>query len=646
MTEIPMGPELLSPGQSRLATVEQLLDFDFDIPAFQRPYDWSDKQVSELIDDLSDAQRKNVHLFLGLVVVCPQPNGRFAIVDGQQRLTTLMLAVGALGGTEKILRSKDGGVSSLWISPRHADIGFAKALVSTNGETEQTLSQRRLKQAFSKLCDQESLKLATLLGAQLIVYVAPSLAGATGLFERINLRGKEVSQFDLVKNKLIEWAAIERDTAVRAEIEDFITARYDTLYRRLDPSSKAEPFDSDKLLRVHWILFTQKQFKSSDRVLTEVNSAIDETYSSGKSIAGWIENYLDSLVRVAETWVAVERPYEATPPSWALPLKRALLDFARLGRDGELQPLIVAAILRWQADATDLVRFCEITSFRSALAKKNSNHGRSYKWRVARQLYQGTWSDALKEPISQAADAVHQLFWANTPYWSKNEALEFGEDLTLEQFAAEVFPDNALDSTRFHKDYRHLIHYFFWKYGVYLQHSEEWADFTRMDISPFQDSVWFGTEERFKGWDIEHIYPQTPADRNTREGRAHLKVMTQWVDHLGNLTVLPVADNRGMQNLPFVEKLAWLRAQKKVSFNELLVTPDYRGNLLNKPHWGINNCRRRIAEIRTAAAALWGFNAVRKLGVGLYDNRLESYQEDLEEESSDIADDSAEIVAA
>lgn len=645
MPDNPTLPPLLAAGQSCLASIQQLLEFRFDVPAFQRPYDWSEKQVSELIGDLSEAQRKDVPLFLGLVVVCPQPNGRFAIVDGQQRLTTLMLAIGAFGATAQVLRVGDTGVSSLWISPRHADIGFTKALVSSGGETEQSLSQRRMMQAFETLCAQKNLGLNTLLNAQVIVYVAPSLAGATGLFERINLRGKEVSQFDLVKNKLIEWAGVERDQVGRAAIEAFVTERYDTLYRRLDPSNKAAPFDSDKLLRVHWILFTEKQFKSSDRVLAEVNAAIDEAFTEKKSIAGWIECYLNSLVRVAEAWVAVERPYEATSTSYGKNLKRSLLDFARLGRDGELQPLVVAAILRWQDEAVDLVRFCEITSFRSALAKKNSNHGRSYKWRVARQLYQGTWTDALNNPISRAADAVHQLFWANTPYWSKDEAREFGEDTTLEQFAAEVFPDTALDSTQFHKDYRHLIHYFFWRYGVHLQHSKEWAAFTHVDISPFQDSVWFESEERFKGWDIEHIYPQTPADRDTREGRMHWKVMSQWVDHLGNLTVLPVPDNRGMRNMPFVQKLEWLREQKKVPFNELLATPEYRGNLLDKPHWGVNNCKKRSAQIRKAAAELWGLDAVRKLGVGPYDNRLASYQEDPEEDGGQEADESTEITA-
>ncbi|PLZ02832.1 hypothetical protein CY652_07870 [Burkholderia sp. WAC0059] len=634
-----MLPLKLETGESKLLTLRELLSYDFYIPPFQRPYDWGSSQVVDLVRDLKDAEFKGMPLFLGLVVVCPDNTGALGIIDGQQRLTTLMLAVAAQGGGNKVVRATAGGLTSLWVSPRKADGDFSIALLSGRREVEQTLSQRLMVDAYNLLIERSGeFKEETLLDAQVILYVAPGLAGATSLFERINLRGKEVCQFDLVKNKLIEWAGAEHDEEVRHQLEDLITRRYDILYQRLDVTSHGEPLDSDKLLKVHWILFTERQFKSSDRVLQQVDSALKAVASDGMGVGTWIERYLNTLVEVAEIWVAVERPYERMPKEYGQSLRDALLDFARLGRDGELQPLIVAAIRRWRDQAEALVRFCEISSFRSALSKEKSNRGRSFKWRVARQLYQDNWTDGLGHAVSTPTDAAHQVFWHTTPYWNVEEGSRLGEELSEEQKNSQVFPDGALESPQFYIQYRHLIHYLFWKYGRHLPESDEWGPYTREDISPFQDSVWFGKEGAFRSWDVEHIYPQTPDDQDQREGRLHKKNMERWLNHLGNLTVLPIRDNRGMKNVPFVgepSKLKWLQDQRKVSFNELLANSDYRGNLMDRPHWGPNNCRKRVAQIRLAATELWGYPAICKLGVGVWDERADDRQvEDDDEETA------------
>lgn len=102
--------------------------------------------------------------------------------------------------------------------------------------------------------------------------------------------------------------------------------------------------------------------------------------------------------------------------------------------------------------------------------------------------------------------------------------------------------------------------------------------------------------------------------------------MASWLHHLGNLTVLPIRDNRGLRNAPFDEKLEWLRDQRKVSFNELLASNDYRGKLMSRSHWGPHNCRRRAAEIKEFANGQWGTEAIQALGVGAWDDRVEGFE--------------------
>jgi hypothetical protein len=612
----------LEPGESRLVTLEQLLERDFHIPAFQRPYDWEQEQVNALVQDLVDAQSRNTPLFLGMVVVCPDADNEWSIIDGQQRLTTLMLALAARGHRDKVVRAHGGGLAAPWVSPRKADLDFTKALLSHQPLQEKTRSQRLLTEGFRLLAGTGSrFTDQSLLNTEIILYVSPSLAGATRLFERINLRGKDVCQFDLVKNKLIEWAATSESEKTRLVLEDLITRHYDVLYRHLDVGSLAAALDSDKLLKVHWILFSEKRFKSSDNVLEQIEKEMLSTVKEKKSVAQWIERYLQDLVRVTETWVAVERPYEKPLTQHSTGLRDALLDFARLDREGAMQPLIVAGILRWGSYAEKLVRLCEISSFRSALARRNSNQGRSFNWSAANKVYQKTWVDENSRPINSIEAVVNQVFWNVPPHWNSEEAVELGKNLSSGDINAQIFPEAALGSANFYAQYRHLIHYMFFKYGRYLPNSPEWGKYTQEDISPLQDGVWFGSDEEgtsFRAWDIEHLYPQNPDDLDTQAGRDHMKEMSEYLHHLGNLTVLPIKDNRGMKNAAFAGdegKLEWLLAQRKVSFNELLADSNYRGKLTATPHWGVNNCTKRVLQIQKAAHELWGLPAIRRLGV-------------------------------
>lgn len=73
-----------------LAVAEQ----QFRIPPYQRPYAWTSEQIDDLWDDLV-ANLAGGH-FLGSVVLSSEDESRPQVIDGQQRLTTLMLLMSAL----------------------------------------------------------------------------------------------------------------------------------------------------------------------------------------------------------------------------------------------------------------------------------------------------------------------------------------------------------------------------------------------------------------------------------------------------------------------------------------------------------------------------------------------------------------------
>jgi hypothetical protein len=68
----------------------------FHIPAYQRGYRWATLQVTQLLDDIREfTQRRNPQpdefYCLQPLVIKIRSNGKFEVVDGQQRLTTLLL---------------------------------------------------------------------------------------------------------------------------------------------------------------------------------------------------------------------------------------------------------------------------------------------------------------------------------------------------------------------------------------------------------------------------------------------------------------------------------------------------------------------------------------------------------------------------
>ena len=86
------------------ASLEELLNLSKDqlvIPSYQRPYEWKSKEVQVLLSDLKKSHISKVppeqYILLGSVMLFQQSKGDpLQVVDGQQRLSTMMLIYSVL----------------------------------------------------------------------------------------------------------------------------------------------------------------------------------------------------------------------------------------------------------------------------------------------------------------------------------------------------------------------------------------------------------------------------------------------------------------------------------------------------------------------------------------------------------------------
>lgn len=98
-------------------TIKKLLTdetADFLIPDYQRPYAWTEDQCEKLWEDLcrfafpdNDSEKfdHSEEFFLGPIVIFTNEQGKMEVIDGQQRLTTIMLLLRAF--YPRFVRPKD-----------------------------------------------------------------------------------------------------------------------------------------------------------------------------------------------------------------------------------------------------------------------------------------------------------------------------------------------------------------------------------------------------------------------------------------------------------------------------------------------------------------------------------------------------------
>ena len=76
-------------------TINELLKERFYIPAYQRGYRWTEQEVNDLLDDIYEfntgAPEKPLQYCLQPLIVKKEHEGRYEVVDGQQRLTTIFI---------------------------------------------------------------------------------------------------------------------------------------------------------------------------------------------------------------------------------------------------------------------------------------------------------------------------------------------------------------------------------------------------------------------------------------------------------------------------------------------------------------------------------------------------------------------------
>ena len=393
----------------------------FRVPDYQRGYAWEKEQVGEFLDDLYFLGPR--HHYTGTVVLCQVPDAlprrgadgtnyvETHIVDGQQRLTTVVLLLNELsraledypdcadlaqgirnnyietkgkGGatvyklslnedTDKffkasILRKKPGierppvrSAERLW----EAKAQIAKFLEPLDGESDLD-HQAELTDLYDKVAERLHFNL----------YEVHEEAEVGVIFEVMNDRGKQLTNLEKVKNYLLYAASsLDVDKAARDDLVKAVNKAWAEILRNLMAAGLGSSANEDQLLQMHWIKQHDPQAKNWAGVKSVKRMfGLREHAEKHDELLSKLRWYAEDLCESSVAFCDARNPrrdgaFGAFPPEGAR--KDARYWSAKLLRIGVIRtflPLLMAARQRWPSEPqkyVELVKLCEAFAFRT-----------------------------------------------------------------------------------------------------------------------------------------------------------------------------------------------------------------------------------------------------------------------------------------
>jgi len=168
-------------------SVEVLLrEEKLEIPEYQRPYKWTGKNVNQLIDDIRDHKDKTEYR-LGTLVLHRDDNEKLNIVDGQQRMITLILIAHAIN------MQKGDQISNPLVYHTFLK-GFSNDIITKDNIKKNFEEIKRRINDFDDTTIKFFLKNCTF-----VKVVLEDVSEAFQFFDSQNARGKDLEPHDLLK---------------------------------------------------------------------------------------------------------------------------------------------------------------------------------------------------------------------------------------------------------------------------------------------------------------------------------------------------------------------------------------------------------------------------------------------------------------
>lgn len=545
----------------------------FQVPLYQRTYSWAEKQLGQLWSDileqaelLESGEKASTH-FLGSVVLAPSPQNeatfpRWLVVDGQQRLTTLSLALAAIRdhiadaapdeaeriNEEYLINKRKSGGDHFRLLPTQADRPRFAAhirgpLAGLPGGDSVARAygffRRKLVEADDPAAPQDVFRIEQAITSRLTLVAVTAERGDNvhRIFESLNNTGLKLSQADLLRNYLFMRLPTRGEHV------------YETYWLPLQDS-----LSNDELEQLMWL---QLVLDGDDRVRRQdLYTAQQLRFERGEAGEAGIEAYIRELHRRGTLFRRLIHPEEEQDATVRSHLRR--LDDWQAQVTYPALMLLLDRRAHGELGSSDTARamsYIESFLVRRMICRVPTNNLNRIFQAMPGQL-------PLDIPV---ADGLHRLLSADNRFWPDDDELR--------------------DKIRTAP---------FYQYGRWHQR--------RMVLQRLEESyehpepVDFSTAQ----FTIEHVMPQSPSGEWIRmlaedaaDGETPEDLHSQLQHTLGNLTLTAV--NSELSNHPFDRKQDLLNGSH-LEMNRRIAATE---------RWGAKEIHDRASELANRAIGLW-----------------------------------------
>lgn len=303
--------------------ISDLLDEQFFIPAYQRGYRWTKRQVTDLLNDLKEFQqkaKKNEFYCLQPIVV-KKNEDKWEVVDGQQRLTTIYIILNYLqelfpkvikscyqlsyetrADSEAFLKNINNDLAKNNIDYFH--ISNAKVAIEKWFDDEDPMLPFKLTQTLLNSDDIEP-------NVKFIWYELSEHENATEVFTRLNMGKIPLVNAELVKALFLKSSNFKRnenkDDKNKSIIVDLEQVKISQEWDSIEKSLQDDAF---------WY-FLSKENKKDNRIefVLDLRAAqsdcVEKIIESDKlrtflQFSSWLEN---DDIDVSDEWLEIKRVF-------------------------------------------------------------------------------------------------------------------------------------------------------------------------------------------------------------------------------------------------------------------------------------------------------------------------------------------------
>ncbi|MDU5881365.1 MAG: DUF262 domain-containing HNH endonuclease family protein [Clostridium perfringens] len=558
--------------------------FLFEIPDYQRAYSWTKENLKQLVEDIWESVELNKArgnkefdqyepYFLGSIVLCSKEYkddgcGIYDVIDGQQRLTSIIMLIAAIRDLidneeyKKVLSDLIyqkpnvlmGIKESIRVKARGKEEEFFKKYILTNGGTElvKDLDMEELSEAKQNMVNaievfrdsffnengellEEKLNefiVYLLQKVVLVVITTESFTSAFRLFNVINARGLPLTDSDLLKSENLRvmnpeirkeytdiWESHEQDLG-KEKLDQIIGFMRTMKLKNKVEESVYEEF-SKKIFR------NEPEYLGVNFVnhLTAVKALYDKYIIDGnlEGVSEEEKSYYKNLINIMREFL----PYD----DWMA----SVIRFAEKFNDDKL-----------------VLEFVKVLEKRLVIDWVNGN---SFADRLNR-VY------GILEAIEEK-DSLEEI----------KEAPVFLYDLER----TTAYFENALNDIDFYSKGRMMI-------PKYI--------FVRLDMEKRANEVLDYSDKIM----IEHVLPRNAKEAYWKDNFS-ADQRRNWANKFGNLVIITGAKNTRANNKPFGEKVEQYLSKK----SDFAITKE----VLELSDWNMDSLKDRHESLVNRALELW-----------------------------------------